>query len=247
MADEQNPEASEPSAAESGTAVPEASGSQPRSLSSSTKLADLTVDDLNSIIASETNRAIAARMVNPGAISRQGAHVNSGPPGFVNGGGHANFDPRAAALASRPNIPNLGTSGVHVNSGPPGFVNGGGHANFDPRTGAFGGRPALGDIGRAGVHVNSGPPGFVNGGGHANFDPRTGTVGGRPGLADVGRAGVHVNSGPPGFVNGGGHANFDPRTTHPAFVNVTLPDGGQVSIPATGPVDMRVRGFHITR
>ena len=208
MADEQNPEASEPSAAESGTAVPEASGPQPRSLSSSTKLADLTIDDLNSIIASETNRAIAARMVNPGAIGRQGVHVNSGPPGFVNGGGHA---------------------------------------NFDPRTNTVGGRPGLADMGRAGVHVNSGPPGFVNGGGHANFDPRTGTVGGRPGLADLGRAGVHVNSGPPGFVNGGGHANFDPRTASSAFVNVTLPDGGQVSIPATGPVDMHVRGFHITR
>src|SRR6185312_13097234 len=97
MADEQNPEASEPSAAESGAAAPEASGPQPRSLSSSTKLADLTVADLNSIIASETHRAIAARMVNPGAIGRQGAHVNSGPPGFVNGGGHANFDPRTAA------------------------------------------------------------------------------------------------------------------------------------------------------
>ncbi|ODT85829.1 MAG: hypothetical protein ABS69_00475 [Nitrosomonadales bacterium SCN 54-20] len=141
----------------------------------------------------------------------------------------------------------MGRAGVHVNSGPPGFVNGGGHANFDPRTGTVGGRPGLADMGRAGVHVNSGPPGFVNGGGHANFDPRTGTVGGRPGLADLGRAGVHVNSGPPGFVNGGGHANFDPRTASSAFVNVTLPDGGQVSIPATGPVDMHVRGFHITR
>ena len=247
MADEQNPEASEPSAAESGTAVPEASGPQPRSLSSSTKLADLTIDDLNSIIASETNRAIAARMVNPGAIGRQGVHVNSGPPGFVNGGGHANFDPRTNTVGGRPGLADMGRAGVHVNSGPPGFVNGGGHANFDPRTGTVGGRPGLADMGRAGVHVNSGPPGFVNGGGHANFDPRTGTVGGRPGLADLGRAGVHVNSGPPGFVNGGGHANFDPRTASSAFVNVTLPDGGQVSIPATGPVDMHVRGFHITR
>ena len=247
MADEQNPEASEPSAAESGTAVPEASGPQPRSLSSSTKLADLTIDDLNSIIASETNRAIAARMVNPGAIGRQGVHVNSGPPGFVNGGGHANFDPRTNTVGGRPGLADMGRAGVHVNSGPPGFVNGGGHANFDPRTNTVGGRPGLADMGRAGVHVNSGPPGFVNGGGHANFDPRTGTVGGRPGLADLGRAGVHVNSGPPGFVNGGGHANFDPRTASSAFVNVTLPDGGQVSIPATGPVDMHVRGFHITR
>ena len=27
---------------------------------------------------------------------RVGSHVNSGPPGFVNGGGHANFDPKVA-------------------------------------------------------------------------------------------------------------------------------------------------------
>ena len=95
--------------------------------------------------------------------------------------------------------------------------------------------------------MNSGPPGFVNGGGHANFDPARG-IGNRLNVGDLGRAGSHVNSGPPGFVNGGGHANFDPRTNvAAALINVTLPDGGQVAIPAAGPVDLHVRGFHITR
>ena len=93
--------------------------------------------------------------------------------------------------------------------------------------------------GRAGVHVNSGPPGFVNGGGHANFDPRTTLAG-----ADLSR--VHVNSGPPGFVNGGGHANFDPRLAG-RFTLVSLPDGTQANIPASGPVDIMVRGFRIKR
>jgi hypothetical protein len=62
------------------------------------------------------SEAIAA-VRRPGGLA--GSHVNSGPPGFVNGGGHANFDPGSQ-------------TGAHVNSGPPGFVNGGGHANFDP-------------------------------------------------------------------------------------------------------------------
>jgi hypothetical protein len=207
MADEQNGDDSSSDAPESPT-TPEAAAPQPRSLSASAKLTDLTVGDLNSIIASETHKAISSRLGNLGNIGAAGSHVNSGPPGFVNGGGHANFDPRTGALG-RANIP---------------------------------------DLGRAGVHVNSGPPGFVNGGGHANFDPRTGGLGTRANIPDLGRAGVHVNSGPPGFVNGGGHANFDPRTSLGASViNVSLPDGGQVAIPATGPVDMHVRGFHITR
>ena len=125
-----------------------------------------------------------------------------------------------------------GRAGVHVNSGPPGFVNGGGHANFDPKTTLAGA-----DLARS--HVNSGPPGFVNGGGHANFDPRTTLAG-----ADLSR--VHVNSGPPGFVNGGGHANFDPRLAG-RFTLVSLPDGTQANIPASGPVDIMVRGFRIKR
>lgn len=101
----------------------------------------------------------------------------------------------------------------------------------------------LGNRNPAGVHVNSGPPGFVNGGGHANFDPAS-----RLNLGDVGRAGSHVNSGPPGFVNGGGHANFDPRSRiGNTIIDVTLPDGGKVAIPAAGPVDMNVRGFRIKR
>jgi len=93
--------------------------------------------------------------------------------------------------------------------------------------------------GRAGVHVNSGPPGFVNGGGHANFDPK---------IADLSRTDLarsHTNSGPPGFVNGGGHANFDPRVGQ--FTLVSLPDGSQARIPASGPVDIMVRGFRIKR
>jgi len=94
---------------------------------------------------------------------------------------------------------------------------------------------AIGNVGgaRPGVHVNSGPPGFVNGGGHANFDPRV-------------AGGSHVNSGPPGFVNGGGHANFDPKVKT-GFQQVSLPDGSIVQIPATGPVNLIVRGFKITR
>lgn len=228
MSDEQNPDDS-PQAPQPDAPAAAAAAPQPRALALNAKLADLTVADLNSIIASETNRAIASRF---GNIGRAGAHVNSGPPGFVNGGGHANFDPS------------------HVNSGPPGFVNGGGHANFDParNLGAQVNVANVGNLGRAGVHVNSGPPGFVNGGGHANFDPARGLAGNRINVADLGRAGSHVNSGPPGFVNGGGHANFDPRTNvGAALVNVTLPDGSQVAIPGSGPVDLQVRGFRITR
>jgi hypothetical protein len=111
-------------------------------------------------------------------------------------------------------------------------VNGGGHANFDPRL-----ADPRTDLSR--VHVNSGPPGFVNGGGHANFDPRLAGP-----QADLSR--VHVNSGPPGFVNGGGHANFDPRLAD-RLTLVSLPDGTQTRIPATGPVDIMVRGFRIKR
>jgi hypothetical protein len=166
-------------------------------------IASLSVSQLTQLIAAEVAKAVGGL-----STSKPAVHVNSGPPGFVNGGGHANFDPG-------------GRLGSHVNSGPPGFVNGGGHANFDPAAGAR-------------AHVNSGPPGFVNGGGHANFDPG-------------GRLGSHVNSGPPGFVNGGGHANFDPRIQGDRFTLVSLPDGSAVHIPATGPVNIIVRGFKITR
>ncbi|SFW31601.1 hypothetical protein [Nitrosovibrio sp. Nv17] len=243
MTDKQNPKDSPASPAPKTAADPQAAEApQSRSLAANTRLSELTIDDLNSIISAEASKAIASRLANQGGLA--GSHVNSGPPGFVNGGGHANFDP-ARNIGSRVNVGDAGRAGVHVNSGPPGFVNGGGHANFDPARN-IGSRVNVGDAGRAGVHVNSGPPGFVNGGGHANFDPAR-NIGSRVNVGDLGRAGSHVNSGPPGFVNGGGHANFDPRTSTAAFINVTLPDGGQVAIPATGPVDLHVRGFHITR
>jgi hypothetical protein len=145
------------------------------------KVSSLSINQLTKLIAAEVSKAVGGL-----AGGKAGVHVNSGPPGFVNGGGHANFDPRP-----------------HVNSGPPGFVNGGGHANFDPAA-------------------------------RASFDPRS----------DLAR--VHVNSGPPGFVNGGGHANFDPRVIG-TFTLVSLPDGSQTRIPASGPVDIVVRGFRIKR
>jgi len=198
-----------------------ARGESPRSLKDTTKLVDLTISELAALVSAEVSRAV-------GRIGVGASHVNSGPPGFVNGGGHANFDPR---------VTNPATSGVHVNSGPPGFVNGGVHANFDPRVT----NPAI-----SGVHVNSGPPGFVNGGGHANFDPRV-TI---P-VSDIsqiaGVAASHVNSGPPGFVNGGGHANFDPKRQPSEEVVLTLPDKTSVTVPATGPLNFRIGGFHITR
>ena len=130
---------------------------QAASLAHDTKISDLTISQLTAIMRSETERAVAAHLGRL-AGAATATHVNSGPPGFVNGGGHANFDPRSVLSANRG-----GLAGVHVNSGPPGFINGGGHANFDP-----------------GSHVNSGPPGFVNGGGHANFDPKTGAQAANP-------------------------------------------------------------------
>jgi hypothetical protein len=193
---------------------------QAASLSHDARVSDLTIGQLTAILRSERGRVAAGL---PGGLA--GAHVNSGPPGFVNGGGHANFDPRAALPG---NVGGL--AGVHVNSGPPGFVNGGGHANFDPRSTLPGNFRAPGT--QAGSHVNSGPPGFVNGGGHANFDP-----------------GGHVNSGPPGFVNGGGHANFDPEFVQAGnpVINVTLPGGRRLGLPASGPINMRIGGVQITR
>jgi hypothetical protein len=142
-----------------------------RSFSPDTKLSELSLKDLSAILRAEMASVINAGRV-PGGIA--GAHVNSGPPGFVNGGGHANFDPGSIA-------------GVHVNSGPPGFVNGGGHANFDP-------------AGQAGSHVNSGPPGFVNGGGHANFDPGSHVNSGPPGFVN---GGGHANFDPDSILNPG--------------------------------------------
>lgn len=206
-----------------------------KSLKADARLSELTINDLSSILRSEVDRAIAERL-KPGS-GQTGSHVNSGPPGFVNGGGHANFDPGdftgSHVNSGPPGFVNggghanfdPGSTGSHVNSGPPGFVNGGGHANFDP-----------GDL--TGSHVNSGPPGFVNGGGHANFDP-----------AD---SGSHVNSGPPGFTNGGGHANFDPDSslrpnlrTNPATMRVTLKDGTSLDIEAglsNGGINLNIRG-----
>ena len=192
------------------------------------KVSSLSINQLTKLIAAEVGKAIGGL-----AGGKAGVHVNSGPPGFVNGGGHANFDPRPHVNSGPPGFVNGGGHAnfdpaarkSHVNSGPPGFVNGGGHANFDPRP-----------------HVNSGPPGFVNGGGHANFDPAArANFDPRTDLARV-----HVNSGPPGFVNGGGHANFDPRAIG-TFTLVSLPDGSQTRIPASGPVDIVVRGFRIKR
>jgi hypothetical protein len=193
---------------------------QAASLSHDARVSDLTIGQLTAILRGERGRVAAGL---PGGLA--GAHANSGPPGFVNGGGHANFDPRAALPG---NVGGL--AGVHVNSGPPGFVNGGGHANFDPRSTLPGNLRAPGT--QAGSHVNSGPPGFVNGGGHANFDP-----------------GGHVNSGPPGFVNGGGHANFDPEFVQAGnpVINVTLPGGRRLGLPASGPINMRIGGVQITR
>jgi hypothetical protein len=177
-----------------------------RSLHPDTKISDLSVGELSALLRTEVSREVASQFSRLGSLA--GSHVNSGPPGFVNGGGHANFDP-----ASR-------TSGGLVRN--PGTL--------------------------AGSHVNSGPPGFVNGGGHANFDPASRTIGGlvsNPGSL----AGSHVNSGPPGFVNGGGHANFDPgsRDLGTILTRVTLADGSRVDLPAAGPVDLRIRGVHITR
>ena len=63
------------------------------------------------------------------------------------------------------------------------------------------------------------------------------------------RSGVHVNSGPPGFVNGGGHANFDPEFVQAgnSVINVTLPGGRSLGLPASGPINMRIGGVQITR
>ncbi len=223
MVDKPTPESgqsAQPAAAEK-PAQSGANAEKPRSLKDTTRITDLTVSELASLVSAEVSRAL-------GRIGVGASHVNSGPPGFVNGGGHANFDPL---------IRNPAREGIHVNSGPPGFVNGGGHANFDPRVT----NPA-----RAGVHVNSGPPGFVNGGGHANFDPRV-TFPATTISEIAGTGASHVNSGPPGFVNGGGHANFDPRMPDRDKVVITLPDKTSVAVPASGPLDFRIGGFHITR
>ena len=177
--------------------------SQGRSLAPETKLADLSLKDLTAILRTEVASAIGA-IRNPGGIS--GAHVNSGPPGVVNGGGHANFDPGSIA-------------GVHVNSGPPGFVNGGGHANFDPSGGT-------------GTHVNSGPPGFVNGGGHANFDP--GSIAGShvnsgpPGFVN---GGGHANFDPSTVFNPGRDLT---RVTLPGGLRVDVPATGAFDMTVRG-------------
>lgn len=159
----------------------------------------------------------------------------------------------SALLKSR----HIASSGAHVNSGPPGFANEGGHANFDPgsRLGSTVSQQALNQgLARAGSHVNSGPPGFANEGGHANFDPgsRFGTTVSQQAFNQgLARAGSHVNSGPPGFANEGGHANFDPGSRFGSAaaqpVNVTLPDGSRISLPASGPINLSVGGIKITR
>ena len=89
---------------------------QAASLSHEARVSDLTIGQLTAILRSEAGRVAAGGLA--------GAHANSGPPGFVNGGGHANFDPRVAQCRRRRRRRRRRL---------PGFVNGGGHANFDPR------------------------------------------------------------------------------------------------------------------
>jgi hypothetical protein len=166
-----------------------------RKFTPETKLSELTLKDLSAILRAEMASA-----------GLSGTHVNSGPPGFVNGGGHANFDPKSPL-------------GSHVNSGPPGFVNGGGHANFDPKS-------------PLGSHVNSGPPGFVNGGGHANFDPAS-TGGshvnsGPPGFVN---GGGHANFDPSSVMNPGGNLT---RVTLPGGLRVDVPATGRFDMTVRG-------------
>lgn len=174
-----------------------------RSFTPETKLSELTLKDLSAILRAEMVSVIGS-IGRPGGAA--GTHANSGPPGFVNGGGHANFDPSD-------------TIGSHVNSGPPGFVNGGGHSNFDP------GSPT-------GVHVNSGPPGFVNGGGHANFDPSD-TIGshvnsGPPGFVN---GGGHANFDPASSVNPGRNLT---HVTLPGGLRVDVPATGRFDMTVRG-------------
>ncbi len=107
---------------ESGEPATEPTEPATRSMKHDVKISELTVAEFSALVRAEVSREVALLLGRLGGAT--GAHVNSGPPGFVNGGGHANFDP--VPVSSRE------AAGVHVNSGPPGFVNGGGHANFDP-------------------------------------------------------------------------------------------------------------------
>ena len=107
---------------ESGEPATEPTEPATRSMKHDVKISELTVAEFSALVRAEVSREVALLLGRLGGAT--GAHVNSGPPGFVNGGGHANFDP--VPVSSRE------VSAVHVNSGPPGFVNGGGHANFDP-------------------------------------------------------------------------------------------------------------------
>jgi hypothetical protein len=117
--------------------------------------------------------------------------------------------------------------------------------------GVAGGLHSTGNVGQP--HVNSGPPGFENSGGHANFDPKAVGRGGQ--VFDPSRFASHVNSGPPGFENSGGHANFDPKAVGRGgqvirvaeeVARLTLPDGGQVTLPA-GSFTLEVGGFRLER
>ena len=177
---------------------------QAASLAHDTKISDLTISQLTAIMRSETERAVAAHLGRL-AGAATATHVNSGPPGFVNGGGHANFDPRSVLSANRG-----GLAGVHVNSGPPGFINGGGHANFTS------------------VHVNSGPPGFVNGGGHANFDPGSHVNSGPPGFVN---GGGHANFDP---KTGAQAANPVINVTLASGQRLALPASGPINMRIGG-------------
>jgi hypothetical protein len=81
MADEQKPDDSPSVTPESPETTPESSAFQSRPLSASAKIADLTIGDLNSIIASETAKAIASRLGNAGNIGAAGSHVIRGRQG----------------------------------------------------------------------------------------------------------------------------------------------------------------------
>jgi hypothetical protein len=110
-------------------------------------VAELTTQELGDVI----RRFVR---VEPRESFPSGVHVNSGPPGFDNSGGHANFDPKSV-LGQRGFDPTR--AGVHVNSGPPGFDNSGGHANFDPKLALEATVVTLPDGGRVTL-----PPGSVN-------------------------------------------------------------------------------------
>uniref|UniRef100_UPI0005930BDB hypothetical protein n=1 Tax=Neomegalonema perideroedes TaxID=217219 RepID=UPI0005930BDB len=72
--------------------------------------------------------------VQPGVLQGlpQASHVNSGPTGHANTGGHANFSREQFQGQFRdPRVNPGGFAGSHANSGPTGHANVPGHANFN--------------------------------------------------------------------------------------------------------------------